>query len=182
MPHGHLETISKAFIDELKKINIDAVSDAIICRVESFFEEYEKEHPDLEIEIFISSIRVRHMVKSLYLDMFKYKTFHSYEDYEKPLNGYKKAAFFVKWFIKIKPITATKVGGNRRSVNLSLQVNEAFALVYAMRLAGLADSTISDNSRDRVIYALAYREYNETQFTFWLEALAEKEKLMKERA
>ena len=168
--NGQITEISEKFLAQFKDIDIDKEIDELTTQIECLLTDIGKEIKG-DIVFSISESTLKLAIESYYLDIFKYSEFHPYNENNKFVNEYKKAAFFVKWILKFKPIQTVSFTGD--DVDLAFEANETIALLYALKLSNIdTDKFIKEfkNTKDRMIYNFLFRDFNESMFTLLLEA------------
>lgn len=105
-------------------------------------------------------------IESYWFDIFRLRDFHN--DEEGLVNRPRKAAYTIKWIVKYKPISFDpRLFTEPIDTSFLPSINEFFALRAGMRLAGISDNMIDDESVDRFIYNLGFRPFDEGFVSFW---------------
>ncbi len=169
MPNGRLSKISKKYRKKLEEIDIDKEVDKLYSKFETILLVVGGDITDCDIQFSISIDRLKVLVQSYYLDVFRYCDFHPYDEADKSLNRFKRSAIFTKWFLKIQPVATVSMSNDKGS-SFALQVNEHIALIFSIMMVKADISLVSSNTRDRIIYAFYYREYSDSLYTFLLES------------
>lgn len=88
---------------------------------------------------------------SYYFDIKRAKDFHD----TTLANGYRQAAFIIKWLLRFRPINDTNADGR------FLLVNEKFALALAFALLGIDPASVDKPLYAHLLYSLRYRVMDE---------------------
>lgn len=154
-----------------QKFDTRSVVSTLSNRIRTYFDEQGNQYPDLDLELIISELALQKIINNTYRDINKQSALFQVIDNKKYLSPHKKAAIFVKWFLKVKPLFTINVGNDTSSLNLSMIVNEIFALSYAFMMSGIKPNAISDDLRHHVILLLSNSDVDEGFFSLWLEAV-----------
>jgi len=175
MPNGRLAQVSARFREKLDSVDIDAEAKDLYDKFEEYLISAGEEMPEADITFCISLHQIKVLLRSYYLDVFRYADFHPYEESGKNLNRFKRASILCKWILKIQPVSVVDIKGKLGS-SFALQVNAYLAFAYSLALAEVNIDLISINTRSRVIYSFYYRDFNDSMYTFLLESWADRRK------
>ena len=175
MPNGKITFISKEFQNELDKIDFGIEVDGLSRCITEMINVLIDANPSktgVNADLLVSKNLLRVVLESYYIDTIKYCNFHPYEEREKSLNEFKRAAYICKWLIKIKPIFVKGVKTDSEGVSFPLlMLNELVAFHYSLTLVGGSILNLKENFINRVLYSLHYRDFSVSHYCFLLENL-----------
>jgi len=125
------------------------------------FELYRENHKDSGFAMIPSLVDV--LVKSWIKDLERFELYHDSKNSEE----HKKAAFFVYWMSKVKPI----VIGSHHKHDRQITINEIFAFSMAMNMLKIGRGRISVEFFEEFVYSLYYRDTSPKQMFFAFETL-----------
>lgn len=106
--------------------------------------------------------------RATYDDIERYKDFHQRNrvpgEVEKRSDVVKRAAYFTKWMVKLRPVMIRRIGPYRATKDIALLVNESIAIQFAMILiGGELEKTVrlTEKAYADFLYDLHYRSLNE---------------------
>lgn len=138
-------------------------------------------------DCYVDDVRLKHAVYSYFMDIIRHKEFHfngtgtgdepvsvhgDRSDGGKYIDTNKQAAYMVKWLLKTKPISIMICPETNkawlevielaaRQKDLIIYTNEMFALIYATGVLGVNPMKIDNSYKERLIYQLHYRPFEE---------------------
>ncbi len=162
----------------MKPVNPKILNEIPDERIEArvwYFEEafrLSTECTDLEHHLRLNRDTLYIATKSYFLDVERLKYFHGITLIE----GYKIAAYTVKWITKMRPVYFPSSKPSSATTQMLL-FNEQYALQLGSAMAEIPDSIITRQFMEEALYTLHYRSLSVDLLTMWFRALGGSEEM-----
>jgi hypothetical protein len=136
------------------------------ARCFTFIQEFVKRYPGIDLNF--DSLVLINVVHSALDDIWRYKVYHL-RDPDKRSDAVKRAAYFTKWIVKLRPLYVNRPPGvflaSFSKNDKTLLINEWFAISYALATLGtdanVKTITLTERQYADLLYDLHYRYVDE---------------------
>lgn len=158
------EKINSYYIQKVPKERILKRIGFLEWAFDNLMQGYEFEESEL---LNLNKAILTQVVKSYFYDVERLKHFHSISR----IDGYKQAAFMIKWLVNFKPIRFTDENPNEVKA-FHLCINEIYAIKVGLSMAYIPESKLTTTGMHKLVYNMYYRNFDEHTYTLLLESIS----------